>query len=80
MLCFKICNHSHILRRRTVRFGKFDTTINPVIVLAFHLIKSYEFKGARLYYALTSAVPANSYKRDEFLFTVYYLSLGNIYC
>lgn len=48
MLCFKICNHSHILRRRTVRFGKFDTTINPVIVLAFQLIKSYEFKGAQL--------------------------------
>lgn len=48
MLCFKICNHSHILRRRTVRFGKFDTTINPVIVLAFQLIKSYEFKGTAL--------------------------------
>lgn len=48
MLCFKICNHSHILRRWTVRFGKFDTTINPVIVLAFHLIKSYEFKGTAL--------------------------------
>lgn len=48
MLCFKICNHSHILRRWTVRFGKFDSTIKPVIVLAFQLIKSYEFKGAQL--------------------------------
>lgn len=50
MLCFKICNHSHILRRLTVRFGIFDTTINPVIVLAFQLIKSYEFKGTALEY------------------------------
>lgn len=31
-----------------VRFGKFDTTINPVIVLAFQLIKSYEFRGTAL--------------------------------
>lgn len=68
MLCFKICNHSHILRLRTVRFGKFDTTIKPVIVLAFQLIKSYEFKGTA--YVLAFAVQ-RSFECYELFFYVY---------